>query len=643
MAPLSLIIPALGQGAEVEAQAEVADTPMQLVPGARFTMGTDPDDFDRIAQRFGLSSLRALEPESHQQAVTVNDLLMDSHSVTNAQFARFVRARPAWRRNHLKPQTHNGRYLEHWSDHGPPTDIARQPVTFVTWDAADAYCRWQGKRLPTEAELEWAAQDPRRPQDAFPWGDQMANDELANWSGNGIDEPVDVASYPPNARGLYDMAGNVWHFTSTPWRVGPASAMDETVADPDTGAHPDITNPERRYAVRGGSYGASALNMRVRYRDSHRAFDAREMVGFRCVATLPDATVADFARLAETLVDEHLQRDGLVGVQYAMLEGAVQWIGAAGLADREAGRPMRVHTPINIASISKAVSAWTVLAWAEGTDHELAEPLVALLPDPPIRSTERALGAVTLEGLLSHTAGLSTPSVPVIAADQPIPALRTILDGHHSVPAARLVQAPGKGYRYSGAGYLLLQLVLEHQTGTPFDALARRLVLTPAGMQNSMFKLRDDWLPLTAVYYRANGSRREPYHLAGAAGGLYSNATDMLGFLRLYADEERRARLLSPQAFADLLRGRSTVTDDGEDPGSVEYALGHNTYRTDEGVQVAFHSGSNPGLRSLFIVVPSRSSGLFIAVNHDHGARLLATLMNAWGEHLDLTLHELFD
>ena len=76
-----------------------------------------------------------------------------------------------------------------------------------------------------------------------------------------------VGSYPPNPRGLYDMAGNVWQFTADPW-TGPYGRGEP--------------QEDERYVVRGGSWGANAANLRVRYRDSHRAFDAREMVGFRC-------------------------------------------------------------------------------------------------------------------------------------------------------------------------------------------------------------------------------------------------------------------------------------------------------------------------------------------------------------------------
>lgn len=254
------------------APAEQSRTPpdapadMQFVKGATFRMGTDPSELERIRQATGLATTRPLLAEVPDHEVTVADFWLDTFDVTNAQFAAFVAANPVWNKQRADPGLHNGRYLEHWSDAGPPTELLDHPVTFVTWYAAVAYCEWKRNRLPTEAEYEWAAQDGTSRAE-YPWGDAPPTDDRVSWGGNGIDTTVPVGSYPPNARGLYDMSGNVWHFTADPWR-GPYGSD----APPD---------PDRR-VVRGGSWGASAANLRIRYRDSHRAFDAREMVGFRC-------------------------------------------------------------------------------------------------------------------------------------------------------------------------------------------------------------------------------------------------------------------------------------------------------------------------------------------------------------------------
>lgn len=256
---------------------------MVLVPGASYQRGTDIQDLPEIQRATGLDSREPLLQEVPAHEITVADFYIDISDVTNRQFAAFVAAAPEWSGARADESLHNGRYLEHWVDGDPPTGLLDHPITFVTWYAATAYCEWAGKRLPTEAEYEWAAQDPGNRAE-YPWGDTPPRDDIVNWGQNGIDSTVSVGSYAPNSRGLYDMAGNVWHFTADPW-VGPYSDM---LADPTAfeAAQDDL---RVRRVVRGGSWGANAANLRVRYRDSHRPFDAREMVGFRCARSAGSA------------------------------------------------------------------------------------------------------------------------------------------------------------------------------------------------------------------------------------------------------------------------------------------------------------------------------------------------------------------
>ena len=253
---------------------------MQRVSGAAFRMGTDPEELQTAQDIAGLVSAMPLMAEVPSRQVVVQDFLMDTFDVTNEDFAAFVRAMPAWSKEMADAALHNGRYLEHWMDGRPPQALLDHPVTFVTWQSAVAYCEWRGKRLPTEAEYEWAAQDGTS-RTEFPWGNEPPTDDRVSWGGNGIDTTVPVGSYPPNGRGLYDMSGNVWRFTADPW----LGSYEEMAAAGASATQAGFDSAIRR-VVRGGSWGANAANLRVRYRDSHRPFDAREMVGFRCAKSL---------------------------------------------------------------------------------------------------------------------------------------------------------------------------------------------------------------------------------------------------------------------------------------------------------------------------------------------------------------------
>lgn len=249
---------------------------MVFVQGDTFEMGTHAADIPKIQHATGVNHREPFLAELPAHEVSVDDFYIDVHDVTNRDFSVFVTAVPIWNKKQAGNSPHNGRYLEHWFNGKPPRDALDHPVTFVTWYAAVAYCDWRGKRLPSESEYEWAAQDPDTGAE-YPWGSAPPNDELVSWGSNGIDGTVPVGRYPANRRGLYDMSGNVWHFTSDPW-LGSYGVM---LANPEAVDEATI-DPRIRRVVRGGSWGANAANLRVRYRDSHRPFDAREMVGFRC-------------------------------------------------------------------------------------------------------------------------------------------------------------------------------------------------------------------------------------------------------------------------------------------------------------------------------------------------------------------------
>ena len=241
------------------------------LPAGAFTMGTDEARVDALMARFGSRRREIFASEVPAQLVKVQSFFIDRVEVTNAAFKAFVDAHPEWSRARLPADRHNGEYLKTWNGESFPAGDADLPVTFVTWHAASAYCREAGKRLPDEVEWEFAAGAGGAAE--FPWGDGLPTAKSANWSGAGIGKPSSVGSFPP-AHGLYDMAGNVWEFVADPWKD---SYRDD--AKPSPG----------RRVIRGGSFGGSPVNLRVRYRDSHPELGAGPHVGFRCARTYTEA------------------------------------------------------------------------------------------------------------------------------------------------------------------------------------------------------------------------------------------------------------------------------------------------------------------------------------------------------------------
>ncbi|MFB9128654.1 formylglycine-generating enzyme family protein [Paraburkholderia dipogonis] len=301
-----------------------------------------PADMVRIpAGTFVMGSDRHYPEEAPAHKVRVGGFLMDRNTVTNADFARFVAAtghvttaeRPANPEDYpgalpemlepasvvfAKPQ---GRvdlrnHYNWWTymrgadwrhPRGPHSSLegfADHPVVHVTYEDAEAYAHWAGKSLPTEAEWEFAA---RGGLDAaeFVWGDEFApgGKQMANtWQGefpwqnfleDGYEWTAPVGSFAPNGYGLYDMAGNVWQWTSD-WYQEHANIVKTccTLDNPRGGsrnASVDSRTPQldiARKVTKGGSF-LCAPNYCRRYRPAARMAQPLDTsichVGFRCV------------------------------------------------------------------------------------------------------------------------------------------------------------------------------------------------------------------------------------------------------------------------------------------------------------------------------------------------------------------------
>ena len=300
---------------------------MLRIPGGGFLMGSD----------------HHYPEEKPAHRVTVSPFWMERTTVTNADFARFVAATgyvtvaerpldpaayPGAQPGMLAPGALVFRMTEgpvdtrelanwwHWTrgaqwrhPEGPGSDLdgrADHPVVQVAYEDAEAYARWAGKDLPTEAEWEFAARGGLDGAE-FVWGDELAPGgvHLANtWQGpfpwrnfaaDGFERTAPVASYPPNGYGLHDMAGNVWQWTrdwfATRHAADPAKpccapadprgpAMDGSYDQ----AQPRIRIP--RKVVKGGSFLCAPSYCR-RYRPAARhaqmVDSGMSHIGFRCV------------------------------------------------------------------------------------------------------------------------------------------------------------------------------------------------------------------------------------------------------------------------------------------------------------------------------------------------------------------------
>ncbi len=233
---------------------------MALIPRGEFIMGTNELDVNATALQYG-SRKPWFANARPARKVYLDDYYMDKTEVINASYKEFTDA-TGYR---LPPNWVNGAY---------PAGHDSYPVTHADWNDAVAFCKWKGKRLPTEAEWEKAARgtDGR----TFPWGNEF-DIKKANTNGQyGATTPV--GSFPDgnSPYGLADMAGNVMEWTADWYEP----YTDNDYHDSDYGKTLKV--------VRGGGWGGVGhysmdFFIRPYYRTAFKPYEFYDDLGFRCV------------------------------------------------------------------------------------------------------------------------------------------------------------------------------------------------------------------------------------------------------------------------------------------------------------------------------------------------------------------------
>lgn len=210
-----------------------------------------------------------------EKEVPVARFGLDRTPVTNAAFLAFVRARPAWRRDRVKPLVADRDYLAHWAG---PDDLGTArpaaPVVRVSWFAVRAYCAWRGGRLPLEREWELAAAADETRRDAT--GDPAFNDRILGWYTELAPAALPDVGRTANAWGVQDMHGLVWE-----WIEDFNAAL--VTADSRTPGRGQFCGGAAASSKDAAAY---ATFMRLAFRSSLEARYTTALLGFRCAYEL---------------------------------------------------------------------------------------------------------------------------------------------------------------------------------------------------------------------------------------------------------------------------------------------------------------------------------------------------------------------
>ena len=244
-APQPMVVAKLKQEPVKKAERPASTKDMALIPAGEYTMGSN--DWWPKSQPEHIRNLDAFN--------------IDRFEVTNRRYKEFVDAT-------------GYHHPKHWTDGIIPPGRIDHPVTFVNWFDADNFCKWEGKRLPTEAEWEKAARGTDKR--TFPWGDEFAK-EKGNTPQYGHGDTMVVGSFPQGKSpyGVHDLAGNVFEWLNDWFQPYPGNN------------HPDENYGELYRIVRGGSwydctYYKCGISAPAYNRIFFNPYTLNNNFGFRC-------------------------------------------------------------------------------------------------------------------------------------------------------------------------------------------------------------------------------------------------------------------------------------------------------------------------------------------------------------------------
>ena len=297
------------------------------------------------------------------------------------------------------------------------------------------------------------------------------------------------------------------------------------------------------------------------------------------------------------------------------------------------GEPVGPQTLFQVASLSKWITAWAVMTLVESGTVDLDAPVSRYMTRWQLPPSEFANDGVTVRRLLSHTAGLTDGlGFAGYPPDVPLPSLEENLRhpdasaGHDAV--IRVGAEPGSGWRYSGGGYLILQLLIEEVTGESFEDYVHRAIFVPLAMERSAFSVDASTADVATFYDRAGQQAIHYRFRAKGAASLYTNVADMTRLIQAHVDGgagEPAGRGVLKAATLELMRQPQASLY-----GADIWGLGVILYAPIVGGDfIIGHDGNNdPAINTAVRLNPRTGDGIVVLETGD--STLATTVAGEW-------------
>ncbi|MGD2248187.1 MAG: serine hydrolase domain-containing protein [Candidatus Methanofastidiosia archaeon] len=336
-------------------------------------------------------------------------------------------------------------------------------------------------------------------------------------------------------------------------------------------------------------------------------------------------------------IKEIMKKNHAPGVQIAVINDFnIEWTNCYGFIDANSKKRVTPDTIFEAGSATKALTAVTVLHYVDAGELSLDTHVNNVLRSWKIPDNNVGKGdQVQLHHLLTHTAGINLPDGGFTILDNSIPTLPQVLNGE--IPAVNdpvsFIFTPGSNHCYSNFGYVILQLLLEDVTGTPFDHIVKDIIFHTIGMESSTFNqpLPPELKENAATPHDENGTPQESeYHpRALAQGGLWTTSKDLALFTReIMKSYHGKSNKIISKSLVHQMVSPHYILDPEKAMSFTAQGLGF--FLSGKGKDLLFaHPGLNvPGATSILVGFPERGEGASIMTNSIHGLTVQTHILN---------------